>query len=286
MKINRRSFLSNSAIATASASIPALAAISAATSPPSKLAQDPRRPQFHLLPAANWMNDPNGPIFWKGQLPHVLPIQPQRRRLGRHALGPRHLARHDPLASSAHRPRPHPRRPRRRRLLLRHRRRPQRRAHLHLHRRPDRPARAHRGEPPSATATTTSAKPSSTPPPPTPSSAPGPSAPPPSSPRPPGHESHRLPRSRSLARTLSSRWPMADGRRLRHQGARRLRPALQIHRPAKLGVSPRRRRRRSHRQHRRQSSRLRRYVGVPRPFPARQTNTSSSTPRKAKSSGK
>jgi beta-fructofuranosidase len=31
------------------------------------LAKDPRRPQFHLLPAANWMNDPNGPIFWKGQ---------------------------------------------------------------------------------------------------------------------------------------------------------------------------------------------------------------------------
>jgi len=32
-----------------------------------KLASDPRRPQFHLLPAANWMNDPNGPIYWKGR---------------------------------------------------------------------------------------------------------------------------------------------------------------------------------------------------------------------------
>jgi len=32
-----------------------------------KLADDPRRPQFHLLPAANWMNDPNGPIYWKGR---------------------------------------------------------------------------------------------------------------------------------------------------------------------------------------------------------------------------
>jgi len=30
------------------------------------LASDPLRPQFHLLPAANWMNDPNGPIFWQG----------------------------------------------------------------------------------------------------------------------------------------------------------------------------------------------------------------------------
>ena len=32
----------------------------------SRLAADPLRPQFHLLPAKNWMNDPNGPIFWKG----------------------------------------------------------------------------------------------------------------------------------------------------------------------------------------------------------------------------
>ena len=32
----------------------------------SRLAADPLRPQFHLLPAKNWMNDPNGPIFWNG----------------------------------------------------------------------------------------------------------------------------------------------------------------------------------------------------------------------------
>jgi len=30
------------------------------------LASDPRRPQFHLLPARNWMNDPNGPIYFRG----------------------------------------------------------------------------------------------------------------------------------------------------------------------------------------------------------------------------
>jgi beta-fructofuranosidase len=30
------------------------------------LAADPLRPQYHLLPPANWMNDPNGPIFWNG----------------------------------------------------------------------------------------------------------------------------------------------------------------------------------------------------------------------------
>lgn len=30
------------------------------------IASDPLRPQFHLLPAKNWMNDPNGPLYWKG----------------------------------------------------------------------------------------------------------------------------------------------------------------------------------------------------------------------------
>src|SRR5207247_4559627 len=28
---------------------------------------DPHRPQYHFLPPANWMNDPNGLLQWKGQ---------------------------------------------------------------------------------------------------------------------------------------------------------------------------------------------------------------------------
>ncbi len=32
-----------------------------------RLVADPLRPQCHLLPAKNWMNDPNGPIYWNGQ---------------------------------------------------------------------------------------------------------------------------------------------------------------------------------------------------------------------------
>jgi beta-fructofuranosidase len=32
-----------------------------------RLAADPHRPRYHLMPPANWMNDPNGPLFWKGQ---------------------------------------------------------------------------------------------------------------------------------------------------------------------------------------------------------------------------
>jgi beta-fructofuranosidase len=68
MKLNRRHFLTG-AMAVAGTNAfgrlrhfhPMLAAVS-----PSGLAADPRRPQYHLLPAANWMNDPNGPIFWNG----------------------------------------------------------------------------------------------------------------------------------------------------------------------------------------------------------------------------
>jgi len=33
----------------------------------SRLKNDPLRPQYHLMPAANWMNDPNGPIFYRGR---------------------------------------------------------------------------------------------------------------------------------------------------------------------------------------------------------------------------
>ena len=29
--------------------------------------QDFHRPSYHFLPAANWMNDPNGVIQWKGR---------------------------------------------------------------------------------------------------------------------------------------------------------------------------------------------------------------------------
>src|SRR6185437_15383014 len=31
------------------------------------IAADRHRPQYHLMPPANWMNDPNGPLYWKGR---------------------------------------------------------------------------------------------------------------------------------------------------------------------------------------------------------------------------
>ena len=69
MRSSRRRFLKSAA---ASASLAALHRVSpmsrilAEDTLQARLAADPLRPQFHLLPAKNWMNDPNGPIFWSG----------------------------------------------------------------------------------------------------------------------------------------------------------------------------------------------------------------------------
>jgi beta-fructofuranosidase len=56
------------------------------------LAADPRRPQFHLLPAANWMNDPNGPIYWNGSYHMFYQYNPEGAFWGdmhwAHAKGP------------------------------------------------------------------------------------------------------------------------------------------------------------------------------------------------------
>jgi beta-fructofuranosidase len=61
MTLTRRRFLAATATLAAARLAPAEGAVA------SPLARDPRRPQYHLLPARNWMNDPNGPIYWRGQ---------------------------------------------------------------------------------------------------------------------------------------------------------------------------------------------------------------------------
>jgi beta-fructofuranosidase len=67
MKIGRRNFL-GLLIGTAALSVVRAEAQDRSLVAPSfSLASDPRRPQFHFLPAANWMNDPNGPIYWRGK---------------------------------------------------------------------------------------------------------------------------------------------------------------------------------------------------------------------------
>lgn len=64
--INRRDFLAGCCLCSV-ACPPRIGCHAVTASASSQLARDPRRPQFHLLPPANWMNDPNGPIYWKGE---------------------------------------------------------------------------------------------------------------------------------------------------------------------------------------------------------------------------
>jgi beta-fructofuranosidase len=56
------------------------------------LASDPMRPQFHLLPAKNWMNDPNGPIFFNGNYHMFFQYNPLAATWGdmswNHAISP------------------------------------------------------------------------------------------------------------------------------------------------------------------------------------------------------
>jgi beta-fructofuranosidase len=68
-----------------------------------RLAADQLRPQCHLLPAKNWMNDPNGPIYWKGQYHMFFQYNPNAAVWGdmhwAHAVSPDMIHwRHMPVA--------------------------------------------------------------------------------------------------------------------------------------------------------------------------------------------
>jgi beta-fructofuranosidase len=66
MKMDRRKFLvSTTSTAVIGCTFQSSLVRASTVTPQSGLDRDPLRPQFHLLPAANWMNDPNAPIYWK-----------------------------------------------------------------------------------------------------------------------------------------------------------------------------------------------------------------------------
>jgi beta-fructofuranosidase len=53
-----------------------------ATEQRDRLAHDPHRPRYHFLPPANWMNDPNGLIQWRGQYHMFYQHNPVAARFG------------------------------------------------------------------------------------------------------------------------------------------------------------------------------------------------------------
>lgn len=113
--ISRRKFLAQAGLAATSAALlplPRRAAAFAAEAPkqaePSlaaRLMNDPLRPQYHLLPAANWMNDPNGPVFYRGQYHMFFQYNPDGPYWGdmhwAHATSPDMIRwQHQPVAMS------------------------------------------------------------------------------------------------------------------------------------------------------------------------------------------
>jgi beta-fructofuranosidase len=100
MTFTRRTLLAGSAALAGAA---ATRGLLAAEVSPADLAQDPRRPQYHLVPPANWLNDPNGPIFWRGQyhMFYQYAVDPAGNspKLWAHAVGPDMVHwRHLPIA--------------------------------------------------------------------------------------------------------------------------------------------------------------------------------------------
>ncbi len=67
------------------------------------IAHDPLRPACHLLPPHNWMNDPNGPIWWKGKYHLFYQLNPHAAVWGDmhwgHAVSPDMVHwHHEPIA--------------------------------------------------------------------------------------------------------------------------------------------------------------------------------------------
>ncbi len=108
MVISRRDFCKLSAAAAAFGSMSGLAWSAtdrATTELCRKLAADPLRPQYHLLPAHNWMNDPNGPIYFGGRYHMFHQYNPQSAVWGNmnwaHATSPDMIHwQHEPIALS------------------------------------------------------------------------------------------------------------------------------------------------------------------------------------------
>lgn len=72
---SRRSFLMSSGCAAAACAFPD--GLLGQSPGAAAIAHDPLRPAYHLLPPHNWMNDPNGPIWWNGKYHLFYQLNPQ-----------------------------------------------------------------------------------------------------------------------------------------------------------------------------------------------------------------
>ena len=109
MRLGRRAFLKSLSCGTAGglllarANAHSLTGYAGIADQVSEIAHDPLRPEYHLLPQHNWMNDPNGPIWWKGQYHLFYQLNPHAAVWGDmhwgHATSPDMIHwRHQPIA--------------------------------------------------------------------------------------------------------------------------------------------------------------------------------------------
>jgi beta-fructofuranosidase len=103
MKQDRRVFLKSIGLGTASGLLLGPARSAAISDRVADIAHDPLRPEYHLLPPHNWMNDPNGPIWWKGKYHLFYQLNPHAAVWGDmhwgHAISPDMVHwRHLPIA--------------------------------------------------------------------------------------------------------------------------------------------------------------------------------------------
>lgn len=67
-RVGRRGWLRRGAAITLAVTMTALTGAVAHAAPPAGTSyQELYRPQFHFTPAKNWMNDPNGLVYYKGE---------------------------------------------------------------------------------------------------------------------------------------------------------------------------------------------------------------------------
>ena len=66
-RFDRREFLAALGLTASACALPRRAHAMIASGAGPDLAHDADRPEYHLLAPHNWMNDPNGPIWWKGK---------------------------------------------------------------------------------------------------------------------------------------------------------------------------------------------------------------------------
>lgn len=102
-RFSRREFLQVSGAAALATSWARLLPAREEANTCQKLASDPLRPQYHLLPPQNWMNDPNGPIFYRGRYHMFHQYNPNAAVWGdmhwAHATSPDMIHwRHEPVA--------------------------------------------------------------------------------------------------------------------------------------------------------------------------------------------